>query len=56
MTRFMAAVRRLLKGQEGSTMVEYSLMLALIAVVCLTAVTSVGTGSKTTFTRVSASL
>jgi pilus assembly protein Flp/PilA len=56
MKRFLAAVRSLLRRENGSTMVEYSLMLALIAVVCLASLTSVGTGSKTTFSRVSASL
>jgi Flp pilus assembly pilin Flp len=37
-------------------MVEYALMLALIAVVCLVAVTQIGTGASTTYTSVGASL
>jgi pilus assembly protein Flp/PilA len=37
-------------------MVEYGLMLALIAVICLVAVTSVGTGANNMFNSVSASL
>jgi pilus assembly protein Flp/PilA len=30
------------KDEEGATMVEYALMLALIAIVCIVAVTAVG--------------
>jgi pilus assembly protein Flp/PilA len=51
-----SAFLKLVRGEEGATMVEYGLMLALIAVVCLAAVTTVGTGAKTMFTSVSASL
>jgi pilus assembly protein Flp/PilA len=56
MTRLLSAVRRFLVGKEGATMVEYGLMLALIAVVCLVAVTQVGTGSSGMYNSVSASL
>jgi pilus assembly protein Flp/PilA len=34
---------RLWKDEEGATMVEYGLMVALIAVVCILAVTAIGT-------------
>ena len=37
------------KDEEGATMVEYALMLALIAIVCITAVTAIGTSANTTF-------
>jgi len=33
--------------EEGATMVEYGLMLALIAVVCVAAVTVLGTNTST---------
>jgi pilus assembly protein Flp/PilA len=56
MANFVTAAKNFVKGEEGATMVEYGLMLALIAVICLTAVTSVGTGAKTMFTSVAASL
>jgi pilus assembly protein Flp/PilA len=56
MTKFISAVRKLVVGQEGATMVEYGLMLALIAVVCLVAVSQVGTGANSMYTSVSASL
>ena len=37
------------KDEEGATMVEYALMLALIAIVCITAVTFVGTKTEAVF-------
>ena len=39
------------KDEEGATMVEYALMLALIAIVCIVAVTAIGTNANTTFTN-----
>jgi pilus assembly protein Flp/PilA len=56
MAKFVASVKKFVSGEEGATMVEYGLMLALIAVICLTAVTTVGTGAKSMFTSVGASL
>jgi pilus assembly protein Flp/PilA len=48
--------RNLLKGESGVTAIEYGLIAALIAVVIIGAVTSTGTGLKTTFTTLSAKL
>ena len=39
MAKFIAAAKNLVKGEEGATMVEYGMMVALIAVVCIVAVT-----------------
>ncbi|GAC1507261.1 MAG: hypothetical protein NVS1B14_12250 [Vulcanimicrobiaceae bacterium] len=41
-----------LRDDEGATMVEYGLIVALIAVVCIVAVTLIGTRLKTNFTTV----
>jgi pilus assembly protein Flp/PilA len=49
-------VKKFTKDEAGATMVEYGLMLALIAVICLVAVTAVGTGANTMFNSVGASL
>jgi pilus assembly protein Flp/PilA len=54
--KLYSAVRRFVVAEEGATMVEYGLMLALIAVVCLVAVSQVGTGANGMYTSVSASL
>jgi pilus assembly protein Flp/PilA len=42
MTKFIAAAKGFVKGEEGATMVEYGLMVALIAVICIGAVTILG--------------
>ncbi|MBU4272051.1 MAG: Flp family type IVb pilin [Planctomycetes bacterium] len=49
-------VQRFLVSEDGPTAVEYAVMLALIVIVCLTAISSVGTNTKATFTKVAASL
>ena len=49
-------VRRCLKSEDGPTAVEYAVMLALIVIVCLTAITSIGTKASTTFSNVAASI
>jgi pilus assembly protein Flp/PilA len=50
------AVINFVKSEEGPTAVEYAVMLALIIVVCLGAITTLGTNAKTTFTSVGNSL
>jgi pilus assembly protein Flp/PilA len=42
-----------LKGEDGPTAVEYAVMLSLIIVVCLVAITALGTNANATFTNVS---
>jgi pilus assembly protein Flp/PilA len=44
------------KDEEGATMVEYGLMVALIAVVCITAVALIGTNLTTTFNDIASHL
>jgi pilus assembly protein Flp/PilA len=45
-----------LKNESGATAIEYGLIAALIAVVIITGVTSVGTKLSTTFTNLSTTL
>jgi pilus assembly protein Flp/PilA len=40
------------KNEDGPTAVEYAVMLALIVVVCITAITTLGTNANQTFTKV----
>jgi pilus assembly protein Flp/PilA len=50
-----ALVRRIghfLTSEDGPTAVEYAVMLALIVIVCLTAIQQLGTQANTTFTDV----
>jgi pilus assembly protein Flp/PilA len=49
-------VQRFLVCEDGPTAVEYAVMLALIVIVCLTAISSVGTKTSATFTNVASSL
>ena len=44
--------KRFIRDEEGATMVEYGLMLALIAVVCIAAVTIIGTQLNITFGKI----
>jgi pilus assembly protein Flp/PilA len=46
-------LRRFLVCEDGPTAVEYAVMLALIVIVCLTAISSIGTKASSTFTKVS---
>jgi pilus assembly protein Flp/PilA len=41
-----------LKREDGPTAVEYAVMLALIIVVCIVAITALGTNANATFTTV----
>jgi pilus assembly protein Flp/PilA len=52
MDRISTLVRRFVRDEEGATMPEYALMLALIAVVCITAVTAIGTQANLKFNNV----
>jgi pilus assembly protein Flp/PilA len=49
MSRLAFQVRQFLRSEDGPTAVEYAVMLALIVVVCLTAITAIGTNSNATF-------
>ena len=49
-------MQRFLTSEDGPTAVEYAVMLALIIIVCLAAIQSVGTKANTTFTNVAASI
>ena len=42
-------IRNFFKDEEGATMVEYALMLALIAIVCIIAVTAIGVNASGIF-------
>ena len=42
-----------LKKEDGPTAVEYAVMLALIIVVCIAAITTLGSNSNETFGNVS---
>jgi pilus assembly protein Flp/PilA len=45
-----------LKREDGPTAVEYAVMLALIVVVCIAAITAIGSASNQTFSSVGSAL
>jgi pilus assembly protein Flp/PilA len=45
-------VTRFVKDESGATAIEYGLIVALIAVVIITAVTTIGTNLNTAFTSI----
>ena len=49
MSKFLAAVKQFIDDESGPTAVEYAVMLALIIVVCITAITTLGTNANKTF-------
>jgi len=55
--KLYAAMKNFLgKKEEGATMVEYGLMVALIAVVCIAAVTALGLDISAMFSAVDTSV
>jgi pilus assembly protein Flp/PilA len=48
-----SSVVRFLKDESGPTAVEYAVMLALIIVVCIAAITTLGSNANNTFSYIS---
>ena len=53
MSQLTAAAKKFVAGEDGATMVEYGLMVALIAAVCIAIVTTLGTNIQAKFQSVS---
>ncbi len=49
MNQFVTSVKKFLVSEDGPTAVEYAVMLALIVIVCLTAIQAIGTNANTKF-------
>jgi pilus assembly protein Flp/PilA len=56
LSRFTKQVVEFLKKEDGPTAVEYAVMLALIIVVCLAAITALGTSANATFGNVGSAI
>ena len=52
-TRLIRSVVNFIAQEEGPTAVEYAVMLALIIVVCIAAITTLGSNAANTFSNVS---
>ena len=55
-TMLKAMVRSFIRDDRAATMVEYALMVALIAVIALVAVRLLGTNASNTFNTAAASI
>jgi pilus assembly protein Flp/PilA len=49
-------LKRLLKSEDGQGMVEYGLIIALVAIVVIVVLTAMGGKLKTTFTNITNAL
>jgi pilus assembly protein Flp/PilA len=52
MRQLLRFVADFLGNEDGPTAVEYAVMLALIIVVCITAITTLGSNANKTFSNV----
>jgi pilus assembly protein Flp/PilA len=49
MTQLISSVKNFLVSEDGPTAVEYAIMLALIVIVCIGAVQSIGSNANSKF-------
>lgn len=56
MKNILSKVQRFMKSEDGPTAVEYAIMLALIIIVCLAAIQSVGTQANSAFQDIAGDL
>jgi pilus assembly protein Flp/PilA len=49
-------INRFRRDDEGAALVEYGMLVGLIAVICVVAVTTLGTEVSTAFSRIAAAL
>lgn len=49
MKGFLNSCKQFLESEDGPTAVEYAVMLALIVIVCLTAIGEIGTNANSKF-------
>jgi pilus assembly protein Flp/PilA len=52
MSKFLAGLAQFVTDESGPTAVEYAVMLALIVVVCIAAITTLGNNANSTFSNV----
>jgi pilus assembly protein Flp/PilA len=53
---FTAWVAAHVKSERGASLVEYALLVALIAIVCIAAVTTLGRNANSKFTAIGSSI
>ena len=53
---FINRLRALARGDEGQDLLEYALLISLIALVCVIAITAAGTNVNDIFVRIAGAL
>jgi pilus assembly protein Flp/PilA len=56
MSKFTQALVNFVKREDGPTAVEYAVMLALIIVVCIVAISTLGSNANKTFNTVASTV
>jgi len=56
MQGMISRVQRFLISEDGATAVEYAVMVSLIIVICITAITAIGSKANTAFSNVANSI
>jgi len=56
MSKLMKPVQTFFSNEDGAALVEYALLVALIAVICIIGITTLGTKVNAKFTEIGASL
>jgi pilus assembly protein Flp/PilA len=56
MTKLLTSAIKLVRDEEGASLAEYGLLLALIAVICIAAVAVVGNNISTMFSSLAGAI
>ena len=56
MTTLKSVIRKLVNNEDGAALVEYGMLVGLIAAICIVAVTNIGTKISTGFGKVDTAL
>lgn len=56
LSKTSTAINRFIEEEDGATMVEYALLVALISIAAIAAITNVGTNLTALFTKVASKL
>jgi len=56
MTKPLAASTKFVRDEEGASLIEYGLLLSLVALVCIAAITVLGSSISTMFSRLASQI
>jgi len=56
MTKLLAAHTQFVRDEDGASLIEYGLLLSLIAVVCIAAITMLGSSISDMFSRLASQI